>query len=64
MARKRKIRIDAELYQRLERCAHAENADSVEQWLEDALHRLTAEREEEAAKRELTDRMRGLGYME
>ncbi len=61
---KRKVRIDAELYQRLADAAAKAGYATTEEFIEHQLERAAEQAEEPADKQVIDQQLRGLGYLE
>jgi len=59
-----KIKIDPSLLERAQRAAEAAGYSSVEEFVAHSIENELAKHEAEAAERQVTDQLRGLGYVE
>jgi predicted HicB family RNase H-like nuclease len=59
-----KIRIDPSLLDRAKRAAEAAGYSSVEEFVAHSIENELAKHEAEEAERQVTDQLRGLGYVE
>jgi hypothetical protein len=59
-----KIKIDSGLLERAKRAAEAAGYSSVEEFVAHSIEQALEKREAEEAERQVTDQLRGLGYVE
>ena len=60
----RKIKVDAELWEKLERCAQVAGYSSTEEFIRHMLEQAAAAAEEANTEEEVKKRLQGLGYLD
>lgn len=61
---KKSIRLDKELYQRLQEKASEEGYATTEEFIQHVLEKASAQRDEQLDRDEVDKQLRGLGYLE
>lgn len=59
-----KVKLDRDLYERLQRCAEAAGYSSTEEFIRHTLERAAAAIEEADSEEEVKKRLQGLGYID
>jgi metal-responsive CopG/Arc/MetJ family transcriptional regulator len=59
-----KVKLDRELYERLERCAEAAGYSSTDEFIRHTLEKAAAAIEEADSEEEIKKRLQGLGYID
>jgi len=59
-----KVKLDRDLYERLQRCAEAAGYSSTEEFIRHALEKAAAAIEEADSEEEIKKRLQGLGYID
>lgn len=59
-----KVKLDRELYERLERCAEAAGYSSTDEFIRHTLEKAAAAIEEADPEEEIKKRLQGLGYID
>jgi metal-responsive CopG/Arc/MetJ family transcriptional regulator len=59
-----KVKLDRDLYQRLQRCAEAAGYSSTEEFIRHALEKAAAALDEADSEEEVKKRLQGLGYID
>ena len=59
-----KVKLDRELYERLERCAEAAGYSSTDEFIRHTLEKAAAAVEEADSEEEIKKRLQGLGYID
>ena len=59
-----KVKLDRELYERLERCAEAAGYSSTDEFIRHTLEKAAAAIEEADSEEEINKRLQGLGYID
>jgi len=59
-----KVKLDRELYERLQRCAEAAGYSSTEEFIRHTLEKAAAAIEEADSEEEIKKRLQGLGYID
>lgn len=59
-----KVKLDRDLYQRLQRCAEAAGYASVDEFIRHTLEKAAAAIEEADSEEEVKKRLQGLGYLD
>ena len=59
-----KVKVDRELYERLERCAEAAGYSSTDEFIRHTLEKAAAAIEEADSEEEIKKRLQGLGYID
>ncbi|MCJ7821544.1 MAG: ribbon-helix-helix protein, CopG family [Armatimonadetes bacterium] len=59
-----KVKLDRELYERLQRCAEAAGYSSTDEFIRHTLEKAAAVIEEADSEEEIKKRLQGLGYLD
>ncbi len=59
-----KVKLDRDLYQRLQRCAEAAGYSSTEEFIRHALEKAAAALDDADSEEEVKKRLQGLGYID
>ncbi len=59
-----KVKLDRELYERLQRCAEAAGYSSTDEFIRHTLEKAAAAIEEADSEEEVKKRLQGLGYLD
>ncbi len=59
-----KVKLDRDLYERLQRCAEAAGYSSTEEFIRHTLEKAAAATEEADSEEEVKKRLQGLGYID
>jgi metal-responsive CopG/Arc/MetJ family transcriptional regulator len=59
-----KVKLDRELYERLQRCAEAAGYSSTDEFIRHTLEKAAAAIEEADSEEEIKKRLQGLGYID
>ncbi len=59
-----KVKLDRELYERLQRCAEAAGYSSTDEFIRHTLEKAAAAVEEADSEEEVKKRLQGLGYLD
>lgn len=59
-----KVKLDRDLYQRLQRCAEAAGYSSTEEFIHHALEKAAAALDDADSEEEVKKRLQGLGYID
>ena len=59
-----KVKLDRELYERLERCAEAAGYSSTDEFIRHTLEKAAAAIEDADSEEEIKKRLQGLGYID
>ena len=59
-----KVKLDRELYERLQRCAEAVGYSSVDEFIRHTLEKAVAILEERDSEEDVKKRLQGLGYLD
>ena len=60
----RKIKVETDLWERLERCAQAAGYSSTEEFIRHALEKAAVAAEDATTEEEVKQRLQGLGYLD